>query len=413
MGFHPACGTGEGLISMNSTVSSPTSEGLRTLPDSVTGGNVESLPAAANATGRERFGSHWTPVLVAAIGVVLSSVAHYVTPPSLLVWHVIFQRLYYLPIVYAAMSYGLRGGLTAAAASGICYVPHIIAVWTEVPHYAINQYAEILVFFLVGALTGVLAGREKRRSAELRATTRQLKKVCEELEDSFEHLKRAGRLAAIGQLAAGVAHEIRNPLASIEGALNVMQDPKASESLRGELGGIARKECRRVNQLLTNLLEFARPRPLEYCAVDLRRKVESTIALVAHTARSNRIGIRTEFPPDLSPVECDPQQVGQVILNLLLNAVQAMTDGGEIVVAAQLNDERVVLSIRDEGCGILPGHLEQIFDPFFTTKQDGTGLGLSISHQIVSQHNGAIRVTRNTSRGMTFGVVLPLRQRRL
>src|SRR3990172_10900540 len=170
--------------------------------------------------------------IAAAIAVTTS--AHYLTPPSLVLWHSIFQRLYYLPIVYAGIFFGRKGGLITAFISGLCYIPHIVITWSGAPYYSLDKYPEIILFLLVGSVTGILSDREKKRERELRHTAEQLARVNRELQDSFEQLRRADRLSAVGQLSAGLAHEIRNPLASIEGAARVLQGDAVSEETRGE-----------------------------------------------------------------------------------------------------------------------------------------------------------------------------------
>lgn len=143
-----------------------------------------------------------TRVSVAVASMMAATLLHYLTPPSSLLWHNLFQRLYYLPIVYAAVYFGWRGGLLVSGCSALCYVPHIVLAWRHIPDYAVNQYAEIIVFLMVGVVTGVLADQGRKRQSELYATTTQLARVYGELQDSFEHLRRADRLSAIGELAA-------------------------------------------------------------------------------------------------------------------------------------------------------------------------------------------------------------------
>ncbi len=355
----------------------------------------------------------WARVAVVAAGIVVTSILHYVTPQSRFLWHIVFQRLYLLPIVYAALHFGWRGGVAAAAVSGILYVPHIVTAWHHEPEYTASQYAEIIVLFLVGVVTGILADRERRRGRELEATSDQLRRVNRELQDSFEQLRRADRLSAIGQLSASLAHEIRNPLGSIEGAANILDRPETTGEMRREFMGIIRKESQRLNRLLTNLLDFARPRPPEFQAVDLGRLIDSVVDLVGHTASHAGVRIRKEIAAGLPAVESDPEQLKQVILNLAINAIQAMPRGGELAVSAAGQDGSVVVRIRDEGEGIAAADLERIFDPFYTTKANGTGLGLSVALQIVEQHGGAIRAERNDGAGMTFAVELPARRKQV
>ena len=353
--------------------------------------------------------SDWTRVGFLFLGIALVTAAHYLTPPSLFLWHNIFQRLYYLPIVFAAVSFGWPGGLAAAACSALCYIPHILMVWHAMPDYSANQYAEIVVFFLVGGVTGVLASRERKRREELQHTAEQLSTVYRELQDSFEQLKRADRLSAIGQLSAGLAHEIRNPLASIEGAIDILERDPSSEEKRQEFFGIMKKECQRLKRLLTNLLDFAKPRLPRIQSVGINQVVASVASLAGPVAERCGITVHTAIPADLPAVECDPEQLQQVILNLALNAVQAMSEGGRVTLAAWKQDSQIVVQVKDEGRGIPPEDLDKVFDPFYTTKERGTGLGLSVAHQIVNQHGGAITVEANSDRGMTFAVHLPLR----
>ncbi len=349
---------------------------------------------------------------VTATGIAIAALLHYVTAPSQLFWHNVFQRLYYLPIVYAALYFGWRGGLAAAALSAVSYIPHIFTAWHHMPDYEMNQYAELIVFFLVGSVTGVLADVGRRQRRELEGATAQLRKVNRELQESFEQIKRADRLAAIGQLSASLAHEIRNPLASIDGAANLLGEADLPGEIREKSLAVVHKECRRLNRLLTDLLDFARPRRPEFRAVDLATVVDSVISLVAHTAAQGRVQVRRNLPAELPPVECDAEQIKQVLLNLTINAVQATAEPGEIEISAAPVAGGVSIVVRDQGRGVDRADLDRIFDPFFTTKANGTGLGLSVAQQIVTQHGGVLAAELNKPRGMAFTVTLPLRNRK-
>lgn len=359
-------------------------------------------------TGKVR----WTRAGVTAAGIGIAALLHYTTPPSLLLWHNVFQRLYYLPIVYAAIWFGWRGGIAAAAVSGASYIPHISMDWHHMPEYAGNQYAEIIVFFLVGSVTGALADRGHRQRRELERTTLELAKVNRDLQDSFEQIKRADRLSAIGQLAASLAHEIRNPLGSIEGAANLLEQPETPEEIRGKSLSIIRKEVQRLNRLLTGLLDFARPRRPEFRAVDLHAVLDSVVALVSHSARLAGIEIRKSISEPLPQLECDAEQLKQVLLNLAINAVQSMPEGGVLELAAAADAATVRLMVRDYGPGIPAEEMDKIFDPFYTTKTNGTGLGLAVAQQIVTQHGGALTAKANSPHGMAFTIALPLGRRR-
>ena len=346
-------------------------------------------------------------ILAVAAGILGTSLAHYLTPAPLILWHNIFQRLYYLPIVYAAISFGWIGGLAAALLSGVFYAPHILTTWKDFPGYVINQYAEIVLFFLVGVATGLLADEQREKQRELEETAGQLARVNQELRDSLEHMKRADRLAAIGNLSAGLAHEIRNPLASIEGAAGILEGGRITEDQRLEFVSIIKKECRRLNRLLGNLLDFARPRAPQRQNLVVEPLLDSVISLVGHAAEIGKIRLRKDVVPAGATLNGDVEQLKQVILNLVLNAMQAMPDGGEICLAARPGGAGLLIEVSDQGCGIPPENLDKIFNPFFTTKEQGTGLGLAVAHQIVSQHDGILQARNNPGRGMTFSILLP------
>ena len=354
----------------------------------------------------DRTRLNWRAIAWVTAGIALTSAGHYLTPSGLLLWHGVFQRLYYLPVVFAAITFGWVGGLAAAVAAGIAYIPHIMITWSGMHHYAMEQYAEIFMFLAVGVVTGILSDRERKRRIELQHTAQRLSAVYRELQLSFEQVKRADRLSAIGQLAAGLAHEIRNPLASIDGAAEVLDAAGDQPELRKETVSIIRKECARLNRLLTSLLDFARPRRPEWRDVDLSKVLDTVIDLVSHSAGKG-IQFHEEKDERVPTLLGDEEQLTQVILNLTLNAAQAMPEGGDVWLTARKEDGGLMIQIRDEGAGIPEENLDKIFDPFFTTKETGTGLGLSVVHQIVTQHGGTVTVARNQDKGTTFSLFFP------
>jgi signal transduction histidine kinase len=275
------------------------------------------------------------------------------------------------------------------------------------PVDVLDQCLEICVFCLVGGLAGLLSDRQRKQELALRRTSEQLEKAHRELHENFEAMKRAERLYALGQLSAGLAHEIRNPLASIEGAAAVMQREGQSEERRREFLDIIQKESRRLNRMLTSFLDFAKPRQPDLQMVEIDSLLESVIGLARHAGANSNLELRKEIQPGLVTVQCDAEQMKQVLLNLVMNAIQAMPEGGCVVLAAQQLDTGIAIDVQDQGCGISNGSLDRIFDPFFTTKQSGSGLGLSVAHQIVSQHRGTLRIMQNSPAGLTVRVSLP------
>lgn len=361
-----------------------------------------------SATRRSKYsGIRATSVVLAILSI---SVFHHVVPLADLHGHVVFQHLYYLPILVAALSFGWAAGLAAAVLAGLSHMPYIYLSWQAGPNYAIDEILEIPLFCIAGVFAGILSERERKQREHLERTTAQLAAVYRELQESFERMKRVERLYAVGQLSAGLAHEIRNPLAGIAGAAGIIERNSSSESKRTECLNIIKKETERLNRLLTSFLDFARPRPPQYHNIELSGTLDSVIDLATHAIDRKPIQLRKEVPPSLPELECDPEQVKQVLLNLLINAIQASPNGSEVVLSARLDGSKVVIQVKDHGCGIAPENREKIFDPFFTTKENGTGLGLSVAHQIIEQHGGILTAEANLDRGTTLSVVLPLKR---
>lgn len=343
---------------------------------------------------------------VIACSFLIVGVLHRTIPHASVFWHNFFQWLYYGLAAIAAARFGLRGGLLAAGAALAGYIPHLTA--PETPVAFANYSAQLIALFLTSVVIGILADRERSRREQMKTALHDLGQAHRDLQAGVEQLRRADRLSAVGQLAASLAHEIRNPLASIQSAVTALDYSGAADETRRELRQIIAKECGRLQHLLTGMLDFARPCAAEYRIVDVTQTFNSVTALVEHAAAKNGITLRKDLAPGVTFLECDPGQLTQVILNLTLNAIQAMPAGGEIVLSARRHRSNLVVQVRDQGIGIDAGNLDRIFDPFFTTKENGTGLGLAVAHRIVNDHGGGIKAEKNADKGMTFSVTLPL-----
>jgi signal transduction histidine kinase len=356
---------------------------------------------------------------LAAAAIALSiggiGAGHHLTPDSQVLLHSVLEHLYVLPVAVAGLFFGWKGGLPAAILAVLCFEPGVLFSRPFEPaseRRLVSQIAEMFDIVLVGVIVGAFADVQRRQRSALEQTTRQLSTVYRELQDNFDRLKRSERLYAIGQLSAGLAHEIRNPLASIAGATGILQRHPASPEKRAECLDIISRETQRLNRLLTSFLNFARPRPPEYQFVEPGPILDSVVELAAHAIDRKPITFRKHVEADMPGFECDPEQIQQVLLNLLINAVQAMDNGGGIVVSACTRGGKAVIEIRDQGGGVSQEHWDRIFDPFFTTKENGTGLGLSVAHQIVAQHGGVLTAERNQDGGMTFSISLPFARAR-
>jgi signal transduction histidine kinase len=240
---------------------------------------------------------------------------------------------------------------------------------------------------------------------------RLLRESREEIERLHRtQMSRAEHLATLGELAAGLAHEIRNPLAGIAGVIEIVgRDLPASSPARSVVKDV-RLEVAQINRILADLLQTARPHPPEIRPSDLNITVEHAIMLARQQVISKPIQIELHKDPSLPQVEHDSDQLHQVLLNLLLNAVQAIETAGTVRVALSTLEGNAAITVTDTGRGIAPEHLPNIFRPFYTTKGNGTGLGLSLARRIVEEHHGRIEVTSEVGRGTKFLVILPFSQ---
>ena len=239
----------------------------------------------------------------------------------------------------------------------------------------------------------------------------QLRESHEEIERLHRtQMSRAEHLATLGEMATGLAHEIRNPLAGIAGVIEIIgRDLPSSSPARAVVKDV-RQEIARINQIVTDLLQTARPHPPRVRKSDLNVTVEHAVMLGRQQALAKNIEINLHKDPSLPEVEHDSDQIHQVLLNLLLNALQAIDQRGKIDVTLSRTGSTATVEVTDTGRGIAPDHLPNIFRPFYTTKGEGTGLGLSLARRIIEDHQGRIDVTSTVGKGTTFSVILPVQR---
>jgi two-component system, NtrC family, sensor histidine kinase HydH len=348
----------------------------------------------ATATQRLRVG-------IIAVATALTVSFHYgILFPSAhgTVIHVIHGRLCYVPIILAAVWFGVRGGLLTALAITALTLPYPKLRGITDHHTLVGEYTEMVFYVAIGLMTGILIERQWRARERSAALEREL--------------SRSERLSSLGQMAAGLAHEIKNPLGSIQGAAEILGDDAPAGSKQRDLYDVLRKESRRLGAVVDDFLGFARPRPLQRVPLDVARSIDRASTQMALDATARRIEIARDVTHDLPSISADAEQFHQVLLNLLLNAIAASKDGGSITIGARAvtrdGHRCVAVAVKDHGPGIPADVLPRVFDPFFTTKEDGTGLGLSISHTIVRDHGGSIDIDSAPGTGTTVTVILPV-----
>ncbi len=230
------------------------------------------------------------------------------------------------------------------------------------------------------------------------------------LKDMESEMRENERLAAVGRMAAGVAHEVRNPLSSIKGLALLLKNKFSTKSREFETTGLLIQEVERMNRTISELLSFARPAALDLQSVNLWELLSETLKLVAADTLSEQIEISLDIADDLPPVPADRDRLSQVLINILLNGVQAMENGGSLAITARgsYSGREVELQFRDSGKGMDADTLSQVFFPYFTTKSKGTGIGLSISQKIIADHGGSIRLESEPGKGTTVFVEMPV-----
>lgn len=347
---------------------------------------------------------------VTAIGamILIVSAFHFFTPVDSLVLHQVYQRLYYIPIILAAFWYGWRGGLGAAGLAGLSYLPHISLHWQHQNYdYALNQYAEIALFFVIGSVTGWLGDQKRRASERAERINTELQTAYADLRQTISQLLQAERRSSLAEIASGVVHEIRNPLGAIKGAVEILEDELAIDSPRREFAHIAKTEVERIDKLVQEFFHFARAKEPNKQPTNINEVICSVRLLVEHQAASQNVEIKDELAKNLPLGFVDAEQIKQVLLNLSINSLQAMPEGGKLTLRTVHSEGNIQIEIEDTGCGITEDIKSKIFDPFFTTKDKGLGLGLSVAYKIVNQHNGEISIS-NQEGGTKFRLSLPL-----
>lgn len=234
----------------------------------------------------------------------------------------------------------------------------------------------------------------------------KIKELEREREMVREQLYRSERLAELGQLAAGVAHELRNPLAGIKGAIEVLKDSYVEDSTHRQVMGEMLQRVERLNAVVRDLLEYAKPTPPSKMRIRLTELVDGVVKVLRRDPKLSRVEIQRDYSSDVA-AWADPNLMERVFINIILNAVQAMNFSGTLRISLRERDECVSISFNDTGPGMDEGVLKKIFDPFFTTKPEGSGLGLSLCKKYVDAHGGRIEVRSEPGKGTTFTVILP------
>ncbi|MGH9713877.1 MAG: two-component system sensor histidine kinase NtrB [Candidatus Acidiferrales bacterium] len=328
-----------------------------------------------------------------------------------------YYPVFYLPVVTAAIYFGPIATLLWTAFASLAYCSLLFPALEEyelTTEGTTELAIRILFFFIAAILVNRFVVENRRQVARFKTLSETLEETNRQLRRAEADARRAERLAALGQLSAGLAHEIRNPLGVIKGSAEMLTQKVADTNpLASELAGYISTEVNRLNSLVARFLDFARPSHLEFQPLQVSTLVERALEMVQTQMPNAQVRVERQYAGGLPDVRADSQLCEQVFVNLILNAFQAM-DGQQGRLCISITHDKsggkpgVAVQLEDTGPGVPPDLREQIFNPFFTSKKEGVGLGLAIVAKIVDDHRGWIRLETDSSRGAKFRVFLPV-----
>ena len=341
----------------------------------------------------------WLP-----IGII--GALHYTTHTDDVWVHHLLRRAYYLPIVLAGFQGGLRGGVLASSVVSLTYVPHAFFHLGHLAHTDpgndVDKLIEIILYNAIGLVGGYLSDRDHRRRQELEA-------ALDEQHRLQQQLVRAGRLGALGEVVAGIAHEVKNPLHALKGTAEVISPLIPEDAEERRLWNVHVSELERLERVANRFLSFSSPEPSHMARLDLRKVATRLTELVEADARKRGIRVTLDTPEREATVSGDRDQLAQVAMNICLNAMKAIGDkGGQIrvIVLPWHSDAMHCLRIENDGPPLEDSEKENLFNPFHGSDPSSTGLGLSIAQRLAERHGGYIEA-ENAGLGVRFDVRLP------
>lgn len=338
-------------------------------------------------------------IFLIALNLSIVTYLHHTTQPGLHQLHDIARHLYFLPVTHAALVFGIQGGISTSLAAALLFAPYIIWQWDDFPQDIMNDLMVVLIFSAVAVITGWAIDRVRHARAELADSLHKL-------ETQGADLRRAERLSALGTLAGGLAHEIRNPVGIIRAAAQLLEAdlPTKNSNL-----AVIQEETTRVEELVQALLNYGHEYKLNQKVTQLSELFQAVQERIQPLSDTHQIQFVTEVGPEVPALFLDANLMEQTLVNLCINAIQAVGQEGHVSLQARVEKNsgaRVHISVADDGPGIPEEQQSKIFDPFYTTKEEGTGLGLSVAQRIVDEHMGRIWVESGTEPGARFIIEL-------
>jgi signal transduction histidine kinase len=285
----------------------------------------------------------------------------------------------------AGFWFGVKGGLGTSLSITILYLPFTTMHWEGFSSSDLNSIIEMVLYNTVAVLIGGLRDREKTMQ---------------------KRLDEAGRLAAIGKAVSCLAHDLKTPLIAIGGISRLVHKNLEEDNPHRKKLSIIVKEVRRLEGMIKEMLDFSRPLELHRSQEDMNEVIRQSLAIISEFADERKVKVEWQVSQDLALVSIDAARMKQALINLLMNAVEASSEGGAVTVQSYKKWRNLIVDVSDQGCGVPVDKKEDIFSPFFTTKEHGTGLGLPITKRIVEAHNGSLGVLENRQKGAIFRIML-------
>ena len=311
---------------------------------------------------------------------------HYRTDLSARHYHVFHLGVYFFPVILAGFWFGLTGGLATSLSITMLSLPFILRTWQGFSAEDFHNIKILVLYNVVAIMLGILSDREK---AEQR------------------RLQEAQSLAAMGRALASVAHDMKTPLIAIGGFTRLVQKHLEPDNPHCDKLDIVLREVQRMENMVKDMLDFSRPLDLKLSDEDANQVITECLSVLEYAAQDRKVRLQSELSNDLPPVCVDSMRMKQVLINLIMNAIQASPEGEAVTVCSCQSGGELIIDVTDSGCGIPPEKREEIFSPFFTTKKDGTGLGLPITRKIIEAHRGHLLMLDKPEKGIIFRVVIP------
>lgn len=354
-------------------------------------------------------------ILLLAVVVVIG-LLHLFTPGYLTFYHDTYRRLSYFPIALGGIWFGVRGGLTLAALTSLAFIPHLLLFFGQEPATYLSELTEILLYLAAGGFIGIIAGKESRLrikyqqlSEKLQASYQRLHEETQLLVEVEEELRVSQKLSTLGKLSASLAHEIKNPLGSIKGTAEILLDDYPAGHPKREFVEILLTESARLDASVNEVLHLFRGQTAADADVErepLGRVLAHVVSLLRGELGKKRITLSVGDTAAVESFPVDGTKIAQILINLMLNALEALPPGGQIAVDGTGDDRGIRLRVRDNGPGVPPAVKAKLFQPFVTSKEDGAGLGLSISRKIAISYGGDLRLL-DSAQGACFEIFLP------